>query len=654
MMDTDYDFFRKCNGDTPCSPPPRYIHEFVENRRVLPNGTPIPGPWRNDRTPFWVEIMIEMSPYSPTQQIEVMKGAQLGATTLTENVALYYIGGCPAEIMFISATEELLEKWATKRLEPAIDSCGLRHLIFAQTENRLSKRLGDKVFSKEFVGGGIDMVSAQSAAGLRSASKRVLLRDEVDGAPPQLRTGEGNWMDVSKARTNSWGARRKILDNSTPALESTSEIYQGFLSGDQRRYFVPCPLCGKEQPLEFGLDKKSNSGLKADTEAGQLVDAYYLCDFCHDAIHNNHKGVMLRAGHWEPMSKSSESNLRSYQLSSLYSPVGMLSWRSMYQEYLNAQAKPEGMRSFTNLYLGLPYKEDGSRPKINEVIELRSGYASGSVPDGVVFITVGMDVQRGSADAKKDNPARIEMEILGHGVGYRTWSIDYRCFYGPIDVQGAGAWQELQEWAEAGGFQLKRLDGKGTMSPVLILIDSGDGPFADVVYNFCDGWPGTYPSKGSQVLKKRKHERPDERLEEVDQFTFKRYRKATLPGDRILVEISTVHYKWHVYNNLKIKPSENNLDPVGLCKFPSDYRDDYFEMLTAEERRNDGSFFCPSGRRNEALDCRVSALCAGDMFLDERVQTAKAAGKMSGMTEDQVRKITHRVILDLLARNVRK
>jgi phage terminase large subunit GpA-like protein len=47
-----------------------------------------------------------------------------------------------------------------------------------------------------------------------------------------------------------------------------------------------------------------------------------------------------------------------------------------------------------------------------------------------------------------------------------------------------------------------------------------------------------------------------------------------------------------------------------------EYGEKYFDMLTAEEKI--GNKYESYGRRNEALDCRVGALCAGDIFLDEQ------------------------------------
>jgi len=121
-----------------------------------------------------------------------MKSAQVAATFSIEGIIAYWMKEHPAAILYMSATQVLLEKWATKRLEPMIDSCGIRSKIIENKEDMFgakSRRTGDKVFSKQFVGGFLEMASAQSSSSQRSDSIRVLIRDEIDGAPKHLTSG---------------------------------------------------------------------------------------------------------------------------------------------------------------------------------------------------------------------------------------------------------------------------------------------------------------------------------------------------------------------------------------------------------------------------------------------------------------------------------
>jgi len=639
------DFLVENIENFPSELPTLPIADHAEANRIMPAGTPRPGPLDLSYSEYLREPLNNMSPLTPIQHTVIMKAAQGGFTMAAECLLCYYMEYSPADQLLISATEGLIERWAVRRLEPAIDSYGLRKLIYAQHNSKKSRRTGDKVFSKEYLGCRLDMASAQSASSMRSTDKRILVRDEIDGAPAQLTTGEGSWLDVSWARTNFWGDRRKVLDISTPTTFEQSAVFPLYLDGDQRKFNVKCPYCEKPQVLRFGSDKTQH-GLKPDRKAGKLLQVYYQCEFCHDAIFEYDKSKMISGGIWIPTAESNSPYLRSYHWDSLLAPLGALPWRSIYELYEKALRTPDGMRSFINLYLGLPFKESGSRPKIENVIELKGGYRAGTVPDGVLYMTASVDVQRGSNSDSK-NPARLEMEVCGHGAGFRTMSIQYYTFVGPVGDPYAGAWAELKKFGEDGGFKFKRKDGF-EYSTVLIFIDSGDGSLTDVVYRFTSNWQNTFPIKGFSALKKRKTELGDE----AGPSNFKRYRMVKIGGDTTLVDISTNYYKTHIYNNLKIPRHPGDDQRPGFCDFPVDYPEKYFLGLTAEEKRKDGSFHCPSNRRNEPLDLRVYNMCASDVYLDQKVMEYKAAAKLNGANALQLQQVNHQFVLELLKKKV--
>lgn len=630
-------FLLSVNNEKPIHSPPRYISNFIEGRRIMPSNTPIPGPWENWRTQYGVEIMDCLSPWSPVQYVDVMSAAQVVKTSMMENTAGYYIGACPAPILFMSGTDALLKKWATKRLEPLLDSLGLREKLIAPVENEKSRRTGDTTFQKLFNGGFLEMASAQSPSSMRSDSVRILLIDEPDAAPELLTTGEGYFDEVAEARTSAWGNRRKILCCSTPTEYQTSTIYRRFMLGDQCEFIVPCPICGKHQLLERG-DPRGSHGLRAETVAGEIEYIYYLCEHCHDAIFEHQKNDMIKRGKWEPKAKP-ERLRRSFHLNALLSPLGMYSWMDYWRDYLKAQRTPDGMRSFTNLRDGRPFIDAGSRPKLEKVLENRGKYRAGTVPEGVLYLTMGVDVQAGSK-TDPENPPRLEFEILGIGAGYRTWSINYLRFEGQVDDPYSGAWEDLHQWALENELQFKR-EIDGFKFPVsLVLVDSGNDP--DVIYRFCERWDNTFPSKGFRSIKQRKKEEPDEYTDS----SFKRYRLAKLSEDVFLYEISTVYYKNNIYNNLKIERLPVDPQKPGFCDFPGEYNEKYFDMLTAEEKMSDGSFDA-KGRRNESLDCRVYALCAADVFLDSEVLNYRSYAKQElKWNQAQIMKITHRTIIE--------
>ena len=660
----DMDAFLAAQVDRiPTGIPDIKISEFSE-RRVMPPGSPREGRWENRFNPPLIEPMDSMSPQSPIQREIILKAAQVGATALEENLICYYMSVVPSDILFISADEGVLERWATRRLEPAIDSFGIRGEIRSQINDTKSRRVGDKVFSKEYSGCRLDMASARSAGKLRATDKRILVRDEIDGAPSHLTTGEGYWMDVSWARTNSWRERRKVIDSSTATTYEDSEIWKAYQESDQRLFMIPCPRCGVYQPLEFGTEG-SVHGLKGETKAGELAHVFCICSHCHDAFFDHDKPDMLAAGYWEPTSVSSNPYWRSRHISSLYSPF--MPFYELWDHWEKAKKDPDGMRSFTNLYMGMPYRETGRRPKANKLLEQHGNYKSGEISsDNILFLTAGVDVQRGSKKEQDIEPSvlslneydrkliedefkappRLEMEICAHGAGYKTWSIAYLVVVGSTKEAYSGAWEALNEFALEGGLVFKRGDDR-EFSPMLILIDSGDGPNISPVYQFADGWVNTFASKGFRALSKRKKEEGDA----VDRSNFKRYRMARMSEGITLAEISTNYYKTLIYRNLQIPRRSDNPQRSGFCEFPSDYTESYFKQLTAEERYADGSFHA-HGRRNEALDVRVLNCAAMDVYTDMLLTDMRSVAKEAGWTAAQCQAITKRDVLREIAKEI--
>lgn len=621
------------------------VSEFAEAQRVLPVGTPYPGPWRNNRTPYLTEIQNELSANSGTESIVFAKSAQIGATAMSENFIGYIMHSVPGPILYVSANEKLLQKWISKRLNPLIISCGLEDRIFSQAKMKGQRGTGNRMFSKEFPGGSLDMATANSAAGLRSDSIRYLILDELDGYPWDVNK-EGDPVALAEARTKAF-RKKKILYVSTPGVEEESHIWPMYEAGDQRKYFVPCPHCGEHILLEW-TSGEAAYGLKWEEVEGRFVEgsAYYVCKECGAVITQSDKYNMLQRGEWRPTATSHSTRYKSYHINALYSL--MTSWDNVVVEYLKAKDDPNKMRGFVNLTLGLPYREKGSRPKIENMIELRGNYPSKTVPDDVLFLTAAVDVQLGNKN-DPDHPQRLEMEVCGHMAGFRTASIEYRRFVGDISNPFAGAYEALAEFIRSGGMIYKTKNG--VKKPVLIAgMDSGSGLDMDIVYRFTSRYPFFYPVKGHAILRNRK----DEAVDVASLANLRRYRLIKTSGEIELLEVCTNFYRSHTYNNLNIPRQPFYPQPPGFCDFPADYSEDYFKMLTAADRRRDGSFYVPQKRRKEALDCRVYNLALADYFLDSQVKKHQAYARAKGMHPDNVVRINHKYVLSMFAALAKK
>lgn len=633
------DFFCDCIDSIPDKLPTINIAEYSEKRIILPPGTPRPGRYDHSYTPYSREIMEELSPQSPTREIALMAAVQVTKTAIALNAMLYYMDANPKNIMFATGSQDMIRRLRVERLDPILETSGISEKL--QSQSTTSRRKGATMSELEFPGGSLHFASAENPKDFRQISRQVVLIDEVDSFKP-ISGHEGRTIDLIKGRMAGFGNRYTLYCCSTPTSFEKSEIWKMYEQGDQRKFFVPCVHCGTYQELVFG-GKDKKEGIKYETdEDGNLIQdsVYYSCinPNCHKPIYNYHKAKFLPLGEWRPTAIPKNGYSKSYHLSSLYAPIAAIDWTQITDLFLKAKGDPEALKTWINLYGGWPWKQEGYRPKPETLEEDIRHYSMGEVPDGVLFLTAAFDVQRGEKGSKK-NASRIEMEIVGHGLGNKTWSIMYKKFYGSVDNPNDGAFEQIRDfWIEHEGVFRRKSDGRA-FKIVRAFVDSGYN--RDVVYNFCNYARSFYPCRGV-----------DSRVKIRD------YGKRIISYGQYVYEVMGDYYKGRVYRSLEVKRKhgKNAKQDNFFCDFPIEYGTkavedvtDYFKMLTAEEMNPEtGEFSNPSGSRNEALDIRAYNLAAADSWIDDRVEAVRQYLKKQGVSAAKLEEINRKwVIMDL-------
>ena len=573
--------------DCPDSVNRKTVSEWAHEKRILPQGlTPFPGPFRWDVIPYAQEIADCFSESSPVQKVAIMKGAQLGLTVgVLENILGYTIDHDPGPMMFISGDKEMAEASIELRVDRMLESAGIAHKIFSQTEKKHGRKTGDTKKKKEFPGGFLLPIGPNTGSKLRSFSVQKVLFDEVDAYPQEIKE-EGDPLVLAERRTDAFELTRKLLYISTPLLEGTSRIKFLYENGDQRKYYVPCKHCGEYQELKF-------DNLKYDEdEKGNLIwqSVHYECDYCNKHWKNEDKIYFLGRGEWRSTCESTEPGFRSYHLSALYSPVGFRSWESICQEWIQVKGDQTKLRAFINTVLGEPFQERGEAPQYSMLMLRREEYQVNNLPEGIepLLITAAADVQ-------KD---RIECEIVAWLKDKESYSINYHVFYGDTNDLRSDAWTGLEKIIQTEYFgQYLRM----------VFIDSGYR--TSEVYAFCEQYAHTgkvLPSMG----------------ESNDAYGKKLISVRKVTGYNVnRIDIQTGYFKSELYGYLQLgRGSDDDVFPHGYCHFPVEYGEKYFQMLTAEKRvlkkiKGRAVYKWEQIReRNEALDVRVYNMAALHFF----------------------------------------
>ena len=538
------------------------------------------GKWRTERTPYLRKPQDCASPTSTYYEIYCIKASQQGFTEFMLNVLATFMDIAPCPAMYIMPTINMAKSFSKSRVTPMIDACpNLNSKIKPARE----RDANNTVLEKSYPGGLSIFTGSNSAAELSSRPIRVLFGDELDRYPTDV-DGEGSPWELAKKRTLTF-SNRKIVGISTPTIKGISFIERLVEDTDQQKYFVQLPCCeGEKQSLEFE---------QLRYEAGDYISTKYECIHCAALIDERYKAKFLPelgyggTAEWIATvpEKSSKTKI-GFVINGLYSPLGWLSWAQITEEYERVKDNVVLLRTFWNTVLGRSFAEKTDTPPWENLYNRRELYNIGTCPDDVLFITMGVDVQRD----------RLEMEVVGWCEGKESYSIEYLVISG--DTAGIDVWNQLS-------FQIDKVYYKLDQTPVPIRMTAIDTGYNTThVYTFCRRFdPGrVIPIKG-QAAQQTVIRTPST----VDVKT----RSGKKTGTIKLWHFGVSVIKSEIYGWMRQEKIEGPTPP-GYMHFPQ-YNVEYFKGLTAEAlvlkvvKGYNTYVWQNVYGRNEPLDCRAYA-----------------------------------------------
>jgi len=521
--------------------------------------------------------IVEVQPFAsvPVRCIAVdapshlyLAGAGMIPTHNTEagsNWLGYIIHHAPAPTLILLPTVEVARRFSRQRLDPAIRGTPVLRERVREARSRDS---GNTMTSKEFPGGIVILTGANSAAGLKSMPIRYLFCDEVDEYPGDVE-GQGDPVGLAEKRTTTF-PRRKVFLVSTPTTKHLSRIEKEYLASDQRRYFVPCPACGRMDWIRWENIR---------WEPNEPKTARLVCVGCGVLIEEHHKPEMLARGEWRATA-ASDTGTVGFHVSSLYSPLGWRSWPQCVGEFLAGKEDPYRLKTWVNTILGETWEERGDSADPNAILERAERYAA-EVPNGVGVLVASVDVQGD----------RLEAQVKGYGASEESWLIAHTQIHG--DPGREKVWHELDAFLK----QPFTHESGRKIHVECVAVDSG-GHHSEEVYRFC---------------KLRSHRRVlavrggNERGKPVvgEPTRHNRYRTP-------LFTLCTDTAKEIVMARLRISAAG-----PGYCHLPEWVDEEYVAQLTAEKAvrkyvkgRGTVREWVKTRERNEALDLEVYCLAA--------------------------------------------
>jgi phage terminase large subunit GpA-like protein len=400
------------------------------------------------------------------ETIVFMSSSQVGKTETLLNIMGYFMHQDPCPILLIEPTLQLAEDYSKDRIATMIrDSPALRELI---PEPR-TRDGGNTLLHKQFRGGHITLVGANSPSGLSGRPIRIILADEVSRYLPSAGT-EGNPLKLADARATTFWNRKKLYFSS-PSIAGVCNVSREFESSDKQYFHVACYRCGQGQILEWKQVRWDN---------GDPKTAHYVCAQC-SATWNDAERIdaILSAEDaglgWKATAES--TGIAGHSIWAAYNPWIRL--EQLAKSFLDAKhagdhGDDEPLKTWTNTVAGQVWVERGQRANPEPLVERLESYSAESLPWQILYLTAAIDTQ----------DDRIEIKIVGWRAANRVdppeaWIVLHKLLYG--DPAKQQVWDDAEVYLMR---EYRTMDGR-TLRVAVTCVDSA-GHHTEAVYRYCN------------------------------------------------------------------------------------------------------------------------------------------------------------------------
>jgi hypothetical protein len=550
-----------------------------DNISAIPD-SPMPGPYRSDRTP-WVAEALRVWADPETRLVTVLASIQSGKTLLARLATCHIVGRAPGPTLVLQDTDQNSKDFNLTALRPLWDNCPpVKAKLVPEFERSSTIQFQDMTCW---------VLGAWNEKNLQRRSIRYLIGDEVWQWPREA-------LGEASARVTAFGWMGKRLFLSQGGIEGDSfDIMHR--STDQRDWHMSCPSCGHLQPwqweqVRFPEDAKGTTGWdKAKVASGTS----YECAKCQTRLPDSagtrsvandpERGACFVAT--SPAVKAGHIGLHWNSLASMsWGELGVMMLEA--REASDTYGDDSPRRIFKQKRLAMPWSEDGGS-MITDV--KASDYKLADAWPNEAWVTAA-DNRVTVHDSKPDIATAIPVRTMG------------------VDVQQKGGlhfWAVVRSWSSKGESRLRWFGRLETWQDVEalavaqgvhqahVLVDSGDQ--TQMVYAECAkrNWKAGKGSGQSDFA--------------IGPGKRRFYGEASLifvPGQRNRARLIS-------YSNLAIKDILSGLRSRRLHTFPIDTSAEYVEQMTAEVRVKDRRtgkpmWILPQGKEhNHALDCECLA-----------------------------------------------
>jgi len=621
----------------------RNAAQWASANRIMPPGSPKPGPFRTESTPYMIPVC-EAFALPQFSKITFVMGTQMGKSATMQNIIGWRLDDQPAPIIYVGPTENNISDVVEPKIVEMFEQAASLNLKFDHKSPRYKKRVA---------GVHLRFAWAGSPAGIASDSAVISLVDELD-RPDDNATGEGDLGDLVEARGDAFDDSKLGL-TSTPthgkvlttqdsdcglthwAISSKGRVYSPIWCqwelGTRHEWAVPCPHCNQyfipRSDLLWWPGRGSDDECSANTA---FKEARLVCPSSGCQIEDKHrqsmnaKGVAVAPGElpilkddgveiryqgesynvpFHSFRHSDENTHFSIWVSGLCSFSAKKSYGFLAKKLLEAlkSGKPGKILTAYNTGFGEVYAASGDAPEWEEVYALRSSYKSMEVPDGMDTLICTVDVQKRC----------LYYTVRGWKAGMTSRLIEHGQLYGDTD--------KLEVWAELDELAAREWEGQS-----LSLIGVDCGYRTDEVH----AWVRRHKTKARALMGFKKLTKP--------------FRKTRIEVSKLGKVRKTGDSRWDfdassakAWVHSRVRWAR---DQVGSWLLPADVTEDYCKQIVAEEFLEDEARWVRTSKDNHYLDCEgMQYMCARMLKIDrrkvEKTHEAEAVAEQENLSSEK-------------------
>ena len=561
------------------------IVEWLEaNVREVP-GSPQPGPFRVESTPFLAPILRALTDPEITT-IVVLGAVQMGKSSLLELWSTFIPARSPGPTLLLQDIDDNAQDWQKDRLRPMWEATPSTLAKMEAAERNQWKKT-------RFERNTVWVLGANNKKNLQRRSIRFLGGDEVWLWP------KGHLNEALARRTAFiWQGKSLLVSQGGVEGDDITDLWN---QSDRREWTFKCPSCQTRQPYEweqliYPEDAREPNGWNIDkVKAG----CTYECKSCKTRFKDSFevRSELNLTGEYIPMNQNAPKGVVGFHWNSLCAQWG-LDWGTLAEMAIRAKQAFEehgddvSRREFKQKRLALSWSDD---PDDGGGEVLPQGYKMLDEWDDEGFMV----------DSRLAEPPLKEE--------YTKAKQFARLRFMSVDVQRKGFYWIVRAWALDGksrmvqwGYcetedQLRDAQKKLFVSDFFVFVDSGDGPNTDTVYRMCArfAWNAT---KGSG-----QNEFPWRIQTPYGiKVAYRPYARAKV------IQVGQTSCKLYLFSNLYFKDSISRLRRAGHHTYPEDAGDEYRKQMQSEHRTrqaNGQAIWLPIGdRANHLWDAEVMGM----------------------------------------------